>query len=623
MASLLINNPQTEPSVFNTSFLIDDSGKKEIRDVLILESESWTERQANELNFGYTRKPVWIRLSSDVFSSKQNIVDLNFPQLDYVDLYIVDLVKFQVVEHLMSGDRRLFSSKSIQSEKVMFLVNRPDEVFQVYVRIQTDGSNQAPISILSLEDHLKKIDLVGGLLHFFLGFSLFTVIMSGISLFVYRDMAYLYYIILSLSISTVLLFHYRTINAYTSAFSIDVQHFAIVLAMIVSFYGGIKFVDINFRKWGYRKFDSPLKWASSFSVFIVLACIFIDYQVALIIVFTYLGLIAPFILYMLLSFSFSDQNNKYIRSGWSLSVAWLIFLFGAGVQILGEAGVIYHTNFVNHGFLFGSLGIVLSMGLILSSNLQLESEQKLQAEKELALTNQRLYQSDKLAVISTMSSGLIHEIKNPLNWTKASMTIALDEVDDKSELKELVEDSLEGLNQIENIVQGLNWYAKSKVFALTPHVNLRDIIERTLNLAKSQCDGLVILNDVSPELEVYGSENHLAQVIINIFTNSIKAIKKVKGPHVGKIQITAGEVQSSARNGKRQIFLSWLDNGVGVDKDKIDKLFDPFFTTDELQEGVGLGMSIAKQIIEKHEGKMEIISEKNEWTRINFYLNQS
>jgi len=610
-------------SDINVRVFIDNSDTLLIDDVAGLSDHLWSLRDSDKLNFGYTATPVWLKISSDSFPGNQNVIDLNFPQLDYVDLYIVDKMTLLVSDHQISGDRRPPKSKSIQSEKILFSIQKPATDFWAYVRIQTDGSNQAPILITSIEEYVAKFDFITSLLHFFLGFSLFASILYGMSLFVYQDVAYLYYIILNVSISALLLFHYRIINAYTDIFSIYAQHIGIVLSIMGAFYSAIKLVHINFKRWGFGKFNKQLEISSSCALLIIISFLGLEYQTSLVVVFVFLGVIAPYIMYMLISFVRNNWESKFLKLGLSIGAAWAIFLSGASAQILGEAGLILDTSFVNHGFLFGSLGIVLSMGLILSSNLQLENEQKLQAEKELALTNQRLYQSDKLAVISTMSSGLIHEIKNPLNWSKASMTIALDEVDDKSELKELVEDSLEGLNQIENIVQGLNWYAKSKTFALKPNVNLRDIIERTLNLAKYQCEGLVVENDVSPKLEVYGSENHLAQVIINILTNSIKAIKKVEGPHVGKIQITAGQVEGMTSNGKKQVFISWVDNGVGVDKDKIDKLFDPFFTTDDQQEGVGLGMSIAKQIIDKHEGKMEIISEKNEWTRINLYLNQS
>ena len=104
-------------------------------------------------------------------------------------------------------------------------------------------------------------------------------------------------------------------------------------------------------------------------------------------------------------------------------------------------------------------------------------------------------------------------------------------------------------------------------------------------------------------------------------SNSIKAIENLDGSREGRIQITGGYVTAGDIDNKNDVYISWLDNGIGIDSDKISKLFDPFFTTDEFEQGVGLGMSIAKQIIDKHEGRMEITSAKNQWTRINIFLN--
>jgi len=559
---------------FDVAVFIDEKASTKIEGIVRLENESWFIRSSSKLNFGYTPKPVWLIIPPEEFSSEQNIVDLNFPQLDFVDLYVVDSESKVVINHQVSGDRRSLNAKTIKSEKVMFDVRRPEKSFYIYIRIQTDGSNQTPITITSFEQYLTKVDSVSSLLHFFLGFSLFASVLYGMSLYVHRDIVYLYYIILNASISLFLLFHYRIINVYTDLFSIYAQHIGIVLAIMVSFYSAIKFVQIHFKRWGFDKFDRQLGYAGSLAMLLMLSFLIVEYQISLILTFVFLGLIAPYIMVMLISFVINNYESKFIRLGRSVAAAWVLFLIGATAQILGEAGVIVDTSYVNHGFLFGSLGIVISMGLILSSNLQLENEQKVQAEKELAEANERLYQSDKLSAISTMSSGLIHEIKNPLNWTKASLVIASEEVDETDELKELLDDSLEGVGRIEKIVNGLNWFAKSRELALKPGVNLHSLIEKTLNLAKSQCEGIAIHNDVSGDIEVLGSETHLAQVIINILSNSIKAIEKIEGVRQGTIHITAAPFCDRKDDGKKrdkpQVFLSWVDNGIGIDESLSD-----------------------------------------------------
>ena len=351
-------------SDINVSVFIENSDTLLIDDIAGLPDNLWHSRDSDKLNFGYTAKPVWLKISSDSFPANLNIIDLNFPQLDYVDLYIVDKVTLRVFDHQISGDRRPFKSKSIQSEKVLFSIQKPDSEFLAYIRIQTDGSNQAPIIITSIEEYVAKFDYISGLLHFFLGFSLFASILYGMSLFVYQDIAYLYYIILNVSISSLLLFHYRIINAYTDIFSIYAQHIGIVLSIMGAFYSAIKLVQINFKRWGFAKFNKQLEISSFCALLIIISFLGLEYQVSLVVVFSFLGLIAPYIMYMLISFVRNNQGTKFLKLGLSIAAAWAIFLSGASAQILGEAGLILDTSFVNHGFLFGSLGIVLSMGLI-------------------------------------------------------------------------------------------------------------------------------------------------------------------------------------------------------------------------------------------------------------------
>ena len=611
--------PQSEDQPYNVQVFKDVSKRLTIEGIVNLDESEWGLVSIDELNFGHTTSAVWINLGSRAFTSINSIVDLNFPPLDFVDLFVVDNDSKAVITHQVSGDRRNFESKDIQSGKVLFNVVKPDLSFSVLLRIQTDGSNQAPISIRSVDDHLKQVDLLNNFLHLFTGSSLFFIIISAVSFLIYKESSYLYFIMMATSITLVHLFNYRVINNYTSLFTTECQHLLLLIFMLTSLSSGIKFIELNFKQWGYTKFNHVLRGAVYLTLGIGCICLFVEYQTGLILAFSLMGILAPIIILILGNFIRGNKGEEFSLHSRSLFVAWSLFVIGGGVQFLGEVGFLYHSNFVNHVFLIGSTCIVLTMSLIILRNFRMIN-QKLQAEKALTLANQKLYQTDKLSVISTMSSGLIHEIKNPLNWTKASMSIALKEYDETSDIKELLEDSLEGIQRIENIIQGLNWFAKSRELALASGINLKELVDRTLNLAKSQCDGIIIENDIAEDVKVYGSETHLAQVIINILTNSIKAINSQVGVYQGKIQVSGRYVEADSKSDQQNVFISWFDNGIGIDADKISKLFDPFFTTDEFNDGVGLGMSVSKQIIDKHEGTMEILSEKGSWTRVNIKL---
>lgn len=589
-----------------------------VHDVASKDSSDFTLSYTPILNFGYTDKPVWLQISQDEFPYKTSVVELDFHQLDYVDLFVFNPETNKIVGHQVSGDRRSYSEKTYPSERILFKVERPKDKFEIYLRILTDGSNQAPLSITDIDKYLVQSDTTSALLHLFLGVALFASVLYSLYLYVYRDQAYFYYVTLNFSISLLLVFHYRLINVYTNMFSIEAQHLAILLSIMTAFYSGIKLVQVKFIQWGFYRFRRVLQVYSAGTLGIALICGLVSYQASLKMVFVYLAVVAPSIMYMLCFFIYNNKNSRYLNLGLSTALGWGVFIVAALAQILGEVGVISDVSLVNHGFLVGSLGIIFSMGLILSSSLKLEHEEKLQAEKELSVANERIYQADKLAAITTMSSGLIHEIKNPLNWSKGALVIALNENTDSSQ-EELLKDSLQGLERIEEIVSGLNWFAKAGPVELIP-LNLKSLIDKTVSLAKSQINGVIIDNKVGEGVFLKASETHLAQVIINLLSNSIKAIAPVSKSRVGKIQINAVECTQSS-TGLKQLKVSWKDNGVGMSTDQLNKLFDPFYTTSDMNQGIGLGMSVVKQIIEKHHGRIEASSDHYSWSEIHLFFN--
>lgn len=583
-----------------------------------LDADDWEPALSSQLNFGYSNRAVWLKLSSVLFTHPSSIVELGFPQLDYVDLYIIGSQNGDIIEHQRSGDRLELSDKFLPTYRVLFRVNQPIQEFDVYIRILTDGSNQAPLSIIGLDDYLVKVEPIGSVIHFFLGFVVFACLFYGRCLFYSNDAVYLYCIILSLSITCLLLFHYRVVNIYSSLFSILAQHYAILMSIVGAFYSGVRLVQNRLRVWEFDAFDASFNAIANSTLFVPFLFLILPYQQSLLCAFIYLGFSGAYVACLVASFLNQSRGSKYFKPALIISFGWAIFVVSAAGQIVSELGWLKEIQFFNHSFLFGGVAIVLLMGLILSGSIQLEYEKKIRAEKALLVANERIYQADKLAAITTMSSGLIHEIKNPLNWSKGALVIALNENTDSSQ-EELLKDSLQGLERIEEIVSGLNWFAKAGPVELIP-LNLKSLIDKTVSLAKSQINGVIIDNKVGEGVFLKASETHLAQVIINLLSNSIKAIAPVSKSRVGKIQINAVECTQSS-TGLKQLKVSWKDNGVGMSTDQLNKLFDPFYTTSDMNQGIGLGMSVVKQIIEKHHGRIEASSDHYSWSEIHLFFN--
>jgi signal transduction histidine kinase len=389
---------------------------------------------------------------------------------------------------------------------------------------------------------------------------------------------------------------------------------------MISLYAALKCLSINLLKWGYSDYNRILTFLIKSSFLTLLISSLLPYQIALLIVFIFLGFSAALALFVLIKLSIKSGNNN--RNLLLLMLMfWVSFIIGSSTQISGEIGWVYHTHFINHGFLYGSLGMVLSLAFILTANIDKEHKEKIQTERELAIANDKLYQASKLSIITEMSTGLIHEIKNPLNWTKGSLSIAIEEFKNHTndnDIEEMLDDAFKGIERIENIVNDLNWFAKSRELALSKSVNLNKVVTKTLSIAKSKCIHIKIEKSIADNINVLASETHLSQAIMNILSNSIKGLSQITDDREQCIVISGGYDEVKSR-----VFISWRDNGVGISKEKIKHLFDVWYRADNYSEGVGLGMTITKQIIDKHEGEISISSEEGSWTRVVIYLKQS
>jgi len=227
------------------------------------------------------------------------------------------------------------------------------------------------------------------------------------------------------------------------------------------------------------------------------------------------------------------------------------------------------------------------------------------------LRNMEVYvrqrEKDRLAELGEMSAGLAHEIRNPLGAIKGAAQF-LDPSADRPEsrfLKVIIEEA-DRLNKV--VTQFLD-YSKPQA-AEYKNVDLNDLVARTVEILRpGMREGVVLEFTPSKEpLEVVASPERIRQVVLNIIRNSEKALKeKLKGYIKVSVDVAGGEVVVSVE-----------DNGCGIKKENLEKIFIPFFTTSP--EGTGLGLPICQKIIEAHKGRIELASEEGRFTRFSIVL---
>lgn len=213
---------------------------------------------------------------------------------------------------------------------------------------------------------------------------------------------------------------------------------------------------------------------------------------------------------------------------------------------------------------------------------------------ERLILEEQLRRAEHLSTLGEMIAGVSHEIRNPLGIIKSSAELLKKKIvalDPSNNVPDIIVEESVRLNKI--ITDFLN-FAKPRKPDLVP-CNIEEIIEKNINHLSQQFEEKNIsvkLKEISNIPETSADSNMLYQAFLNILINSMQSM-----PDEGKIYVT---INSDHNN----INIIFEDEGIGIPEDILKKIWDPFFTTKE--KGTGLGLIIAKNIIEAHNGKIEI-----------------
>ena len=232
---------------------------------------------------------------------------------------------------------------------------------------------------------------------------------------------------------------------------------------------------------------------------------------------------------------------------------------------------------------------------------------------ELNTKQNQLIQSRKLAAIGTFSSGIAHELNNPLNNISLSADTLLEEYSSlgAEEAKEILDDIMIQTDRASRIVKKLLDFSRDKT-PETIRLNVKDVINSTIELIANQLkiNSIWVEKYIPDDLpEINGDLQKLQQVFLNLFLNSIQVM-----PNGGLIYLEASEEP------KGYIRINVGDTGSGIATEHQEHIFDPFYTTKEVGKGTGLGLSIVYGIIKKHGGYIEVKSKINIGTTFSIYL---
>jgi two-component system NtrC family sensor kinase len=213
----------------------------------------------------------------------------------------------------------------------------------------------------------------------------------------------------------------------------------------------------------------------------------------------------------------------------------------------------------------------------------------------------QLIQSAKLAAIGELAAGVAHELNSPLTAIIGDALLLLrdEQVYSPEKRRLILEDIRKCGERCKSIIQNLSTFARQEQYTFET-LNLNDVVEDALALVSYQIEKncIRIFKDLQGELPpVVGSRQHLEQVIVNFLLN---ARDSFEGRESRRIYIRSGCRGQYA-------YVAVEDTGCGIDPDRLDQIFTPFYTTKEL--GTGLGLSICKKIADDHGGKIKVESQ--------------
>jgi C4-dicarboxylate-specific signal transduction histidine kinase len=229
-------------------------------------------------------------------------------------------------------------------------------------------------------------------------------------------------------------------------------------------------------------------------------------------------------------------------------------------------------------------------------------------EQELRDKQEQLVQAAKLATLGELTTGVAHELNNPLNNIALFMGNIFDQlemgVQDGEQIKRDLSNAQQQVRKATEIISHLRTFGRATPMS-RERVAVNDVIQRSVALLHEQLrmreiDVVLDLDDDDPY--VLGNAIQLEQVFVNLLTNARDAVAEAITREI--------RVTSTATEGVAQVTVS--DTGPGIPVELAQRIFDPFFTTKDVGAGTGLGLSITYSIVQEHQGSIAVSSQPGE-----------
>ncbi len=548
-------------------------------------------------------------------SAKEWLLEVGYPLLDSVELYLPThraggpVGKSYAVKK--TGDTLPFGEREIADQNFIFILPvGPEEEQTVYLRVETEGSMQIPLTILSYRRYIEKDHNERSASGLYNGIILAMLLYNLFLFFSLRDRNYLYYVI------------------YIAGFGL----------MMLSLGGqAFEYLWPNLPWWGNRAIpffiSFSIFWLSKFSSSFLLAKVNaprldrIFYLLmglsgvvmiwALVGNYTVATMISGGLTMLFIPVAISVGLISW-RKGYRLAryyvIAWSILMVGTAAYIMTSFGILPNNYVTANGMQIGSALQVILLSLALADRINIIREEK---EIAQAMAIENLYKADRMK--DEFLANTSHELKTPLNGILGIAEAMLDgaagriTADQQARLAMILSSGNRLLYLVNDILDASRLKHHDISLRSEP-VDLRQITDIVILLAKPLLSGksLELENHIGADLPpALGDENRLQQIMYNLIGNAIKFTES------GKISVdaaVAGEL----------LEVTVADTGIGIPEDMTVTIFEPYKQADasisRMYGGTGLGLSITKQLVELHGGSVCVHSEVGRGSQFVFTL---
>ncbi len=312
----------------------------------------------------------------------------------------------------------------------------------------------------------------------------------------------------------------------------------------------------------------------------------------------------------------------------------LVYLLGVSVALLiTQFGTIFMSSSITRSLRTRKEELQLARKMLQKKSQALE-----EANRELQSKQAQLVQSEKLASLGQLSTGVAHEINNPIQFIQGNLRILHEAMETilplldrhagghpdfavarlpysffREQIKTLLDDMYTGCLRIADIVRDLKKFARLDEGKMDEKVDLNAVVRSSLRLVQNKVKRYHVVEDLDPKLPpITGCMTKVEQVVV---ANLINAAEALAESPAGTITVT-----TKSEAGGEGVCLSIADNGSGMSEDIKDRVFDPFFTTKQRTGGTGLGLSVAYGIIKEHGGQAEVASAVGEGTTFTYHF---